>query len=371
MKENIDGKHYYATVFLGNPAAPYYFDIDTGSDLTWVQCANLQRTSHAPYNPHNAFILCKDFFCSLVPQPPTNPCTSPTDQCHFMVDYIDSRTTGILVRDSFLFRLTNGTIIPATVTFGCAYNQNVRSPSHAPPPVDGVLGLAALSDSLPSIVLQLADRGIIRNVLGHCLGSQGVGYFFVGDELLSSTGIIWTPLLSSATNFYMPGHAQLLYDGINTGNVGLYAFDSRSTYTYFLPETYNLVLHLIESNLVGKPLDEALEDPTLPVCWKGPTSFNSIGQVNSYFKPLGLGFVNGTNAQLHLTLENYLIISNHGNVCLGILDGSTVEGLGFNLIGDISMQDKLFVYDNENGRIGWADPSNCNNPPSCNFLPYT
>jgi predicted aspartyl protease len=30
--------HYYVTMNIGNPAKPYFLDVDTGSDLTWLQC---------------------------------------------------------------------------------------------------------------------------------------------------------------------------------------------------------------------------------------------------------------------------------------------------------------------------------------------
>lgn len=31
-------RQYYTSVFVGNPPRPYFLDIDTGSDLTWIQC---------------------------------------------------------------------------------------------------------------------------------------------------------------------------------------------------------------------------------------------------------------------------------------------------------------------------------------------
>ncbi|KAJ0526353.1 putative aspartic peptidase domain superfamily, Peptidase family A1 domain-containing protein [Helianthus annuus] len=48
------------------------------------------------------------------------------------------------------------------------------------------------------------------------------------------------------------------------------------------------------------------------------------------------------------------MLQAQGNVCLGILNG-TEAGLGddLNLIGDISFQDKLIIYDNVNKQIGW------------------
>ncbi|MCH90912.1 aspartic proteinase Asp1-like [Trifolium medium] len=61
--------------------------------------------------------------------------------------------------------------------------------------------------------------------------------------------------------------------------------------------------------------------------------------------------------------EGYLIVTKHGNVCLGILDGTEV-GLGnLNIIGDISLQDKMVIYDNERQQIGWIS-SNCDRIPN-------
>jgi hypothetical protein len=32
------GRHYYVAMSIGDPAKPYFLDVDTGSDLTWLQC---------------------------------------------------------------------------------------------------------------------------------------------------------------------------------------------------------------------------------------------------------------------------------------------------------------------------------------------
>lgn len=29
---------YYVSMNIGNPPRPYFLDVDTGSDLTWLQC---------------------------------------------------------------------------------------------------------------------------------------------------------------------------------------------------------------------------------------------------------------------------------------------------------------------------------------------
>uniref|UniRef100_A0A453N6K1 Peptidase A1 domain-containing protein n=1 Tax=Aegilops tauschii subsp. strangulata TaxID=200361 RepID=A0A453N6K1_AEGTS len=30
--------HFYATLNIGEPAKPYFLDVDTGSNLTWLEC---------------------------------------------------------------------------------------------------------------------------------------------------------------------------------------------------------------------------------------------------------------------------------------------------------------------------------------------
>ncbi|PPD97623.1 hypothetical protein GOBAR_DD05357 [Gossypium barbadense] len=79
----------------------------------------------------------------------------------------------------------------------------------------------------------------------------------------------------------------------------------------------------------------------------------------NYFSTFALSFTGSSNVQLQLPPENYLIVTEQGNVCLGILNGAEA-GLGTtNVIGDISLQGKLVIYDNENQMIGWAN-ADCN-----------
>lgn len=65
----------------------------------------------------------------------------------------------------------------------------------------------------------------------------------------------------------------------------------------------------MKSDLSKKPLKEEFDDPSLPVCWKGPKAFKSVKDVKKYFKTLALNFVNGQRALLEVPPENYLIIT--------------------------------------------------------------
>nr|GMC66500.1 aspartic proteinase Asp1 [Ipomoea batatas] len=164
---------------------------------------------------------------------------------------------------------------------------------------------------------------------------------------------------------YSPGSAELIFGGISTGVKNLLViFDSGSSYSYLQFEPYQAFISLVEKELSGKPLRKANDDNTLPLCWKGRKAFKSVQDAKQYFKPFALSFAKGWKgrSQFEIPPESYLIISSKGNVCLGVLNGSEAGLHDVNIIGDISMQDKMVIYDNEKKSIGWT-PAKCDQPP--------
>ncbi|GAB2287218.1 hypothetical protein Dimus_021600 [Dionaea muscipula] len=334
---------YYVLVNVGQPPKPYFLDPDTGSDLTWLQCdapcARCTAAPHPYYRPGNDLVPCKDPFalhCNL--------------------------------KDIIPLNFTSG-VRHSRLAIGCGYDQIPGSSFHQ---LDGVLGLGK---GKASIVSQLHDQGIIKNVMGHCFSGSGRGrgggggYIFFGDGLFDPSGVVWTPMSRDFSNkkHYSPGPAELIYGGKSTRLKNLHViFDSGSSYTYFASQPYQTLVNRLKKELVGKPLRDAVEDEALPLCWKGREPFKSITDVRGYFKPLALRFEGRARgkapAQFELPPEAYLIISLQGNACLGILNGTEVGLHNFNLIGDISMQDKTVIYDNEKQMIGWA-PTNCEHLP--------
>ena len=78
--------------------------------------------------------------------------------------------------------------------YRCGYDQQVGSSSEVAP-TDGVLGLGSGSISLLS---QLSQHGITKNVVGHCLSLRGGGFLFFGDDLVPYSRATWTPMARSA-----------------------------------------------------------------------------------------------------------------------------------------------------------------------------
>ncbi|KEH40514.1 putative nepenthesin [Medicago truncatula] len=348
--------YYTVSLNIGYPPKLYDLDIDSGSDLTWVQCDAPCKGCTKPrdqlYKPSNNLVQCVDQLCAAVHLTSDHHCSSPDEQCDYEVEYADQGSSlGVLVRDYVPLQFTNGSVIRPRIAFGCGYDQK-HSGTTSPPSTTGVLGLG---NGRTSILSQLHSLGLIRNVVGHCLSGRGGGFLFFGDDLIPSSGIVWTPMLpSSSEKHYSLGQAELLFNGKPTTIKGLdLIFDSGSSYTYFNSKAYQTIVDQVTNDLKGNQLKRATEDPSLPICWKGSKSFKTVSDVKNYFKPLALRFKKVKNSQMLIPPEGYLIVTKHGNVCLGILDGTEV-GLGdLNIIGDISLQDKMVIYDNERQQIGW------------------
>ncbi|CAK9325421.1 unnamed protein product [Citrullus colocynthis] len=357
--------HFTVFLNIGNPPKVFELDIDTGSDLTWVQCDVQCNGCTLPrdmlYRPHNNAVTREDPLCVALSSPAKALRKNTNDdQCDYEVEYADHGSSiGVLVKDLVPMRLTNGKLITPNLGFGCGYDQE-NGDLQPPPSVGGVLGL---SSSKATIVSQLSDLGHVSNVVGHCLAGRGGGFLFFGGDLVPSSKLSWTPILRNSEGKYSSGPAEVYFGGRATGIGGFtLTFDSGSSYTYFNSQVYGAVTTLLKNDLKGQPLELAPDDKTLELCWKGSKAFESVVDVRNFFKALALSFKNSKNVQFQIPPEAYLIISKFGNVCLGILDG-TKEGLGnVNLIGDISMLNKIVVYDNQRQQIGWAS-ENCSKPP--------
>lgn len=359
---NVYPLGYFAvSLSIGNPPKPFSLDIDTGSDLTWVQCdapcTGCTVPSSSLYKPAKGNIVpSKDPLCAALYSSGKSQSKNLDDQCDFEVDYADGGSVlGVLVQDSFPLRLSNRTFPRPNLTFGCGYD--IDHGLNKPPPTSGVLGLGKSPASISS---QLRAAGLVRNVIGHCFSGKGGGYLFIGDDHVPSSGVSWTPMLhNTLAKHYASGPADLLLGGKPTGVKGFdLIFDTGSSFTYFNSAAYKTIVDLLSKDLTGKPL-RRVNDPALPVCWRGTKPFRSVSDAKSYFNSLTLSFTRTKNSHMQLPPEAYLIISKQGNACLGILNGSEA-GLGtYNVLGDISMLDKLVIYDNEKQQIGWTS-ANCN-----------
>lgn len=358
---------YYVQLNIGQPPKPFFLDLDTGSDLTWLLCD--APPGHCTKGPHPLYVPSTD----VVPR--TDPlCASlhsskdyirkNSKRCEYEVRYADgSSSRGFLLRDNVSLNLTNGKCVTPRLAIGCGFEQNLGTSYNNHHPLDGVLGLGK---GKLSIISQLRNQSLVHNVVGHCLSSHGGGFLFFGDNDYDPSPMVWTPMSSDHSKHYSPGLAELILGGRATGQKNLRVlFDSGSSYSYLNSKAYQAFVSSLRKELNGKPLTEDPNDHTLSLCWKSKQPFKSIKDVVKYFKPLALSFSSGrgSKSEFEIPPESYLIISSKRNVCLGILNGTEAELEDYNIIGDISMQDKMVIYDNERHMIGWTSSQICDQLP--------
>ncbi|CAN6478794.1 unnamed protein product [Victoria cruziana] len=243
---------YYISILVGNPPKPYYLDMDTGSDLTWIQCdapcSSCAKGPHPLYRPSKGKIVPPgDSLCIELQADKNHKYCDACHQCDYEMTYADHGSSmGVLARDSLMLMIANGTLTRTTFVFGCAYDQ--QGPLLASPAkTDGILGLSNAQISLPS---QLARQGIVDNVVGHCISSdiKAGGYMFFGVDCVPIWGMNWVPMLRDPSlKFY---HSEILKISIGGQQLDFkrgnkftsVVFDSGSSYTYFTHEAYkNLI----------------------------------------------------------------------------------------------------------------------------------
>lgn len=361
---------YYTYILVGDPPKRYFLDIDTGSDLTWIQCdapcISCAKGANALYKPTKHNILPpKDSLCMEVQRHQAAGYCQSCRQCDYEIQYADqSSSVGVLARDELHLLMENGSWTNLNLVFGCAYDQKGLLLSTLAK-TDGILGLSRSKVSLPS---QLARKGIIKNVVGHCLTIDGGGgYLFLGDDFVPQWGMAWVSMLNGLSmDFYHSEIMKMNYGsrrlrlGVPGSSVGPVIFDSGSSYTYFLQQAYSDLVASLEE-VSGSGLIQDTSDLTLPICWKAESPIRSVKDVKHFFKILTLQFGSTWwigSTKLQIPPEGYLIISDKGNVCLGILDGSKVNDGSTIILGDISLRGKLVIYDNVKHKIGWQ-PSDC------------
>ncbi|GJN00073.1 hypothetical protein PR202_ga17227 [Eleusine coracana subsp. coracana] len=113
-------RQYYTTISIGNPPKPYFLDVDTGSDLTWIQCdapcSNCAKGPHPLYKPAQGNIIPgSDSSCQQVLGNPSDT----SKQCDYDILYADqSSSLGVLARDNMQLITEDGERTNLDVVFG-------------------------------------------------------------------------------------------------------------------------------------------------------------------------------------------------------------------------------------------------------------
>ncbi|XP_041951780.1 gastricsin-like [Alosa sapidissima] len=314
---NQQDMSYFGKISVGTPAQNFYVHFDTGSTTLWINsiyCKSHACTHHPLFNPHKSS-------------------TYYSNGQQFSIKYGSGSLTGVIGYDT----VSMGELTVTNQKIGLSVTEpgsNFARPLH-----DGIMGLAFISDQ-QTIVDTMIQEGLIEEPVfafylsGDSEGSEAV---FGGTDPAHYQGEIhWVPVAQHS-------HWQLVFDGfevnhVSTGwcNKGCSAIVDTGTSLLKAPPQYvdKLLSHLgAYQDNSGKYLFDC------SVARSGPT----------------LTFImNG--AHLHLPPSAYVLQDSDGHCSSGIKHSSAKyrNGLPYWILGDVFLRQFYSVFDQGNGRVGFA-----------------
>ncbi|KOM34595.1 hypothetical protein LR48_Vigan02g074500 [Vigna angularis] len=371
---------YYTKVKMGTPPKEFNVQIDTGSDILWVNCntcSNCPQSSELGIELNffdtvgsstAALVSCTDPICTTGVQGASAECSTRANQCSYAFKYGDgSGTAGYYVSDALYFNLIVGQppLPPvnssATIVFGCSIYQS-GDLTKTEKAVDGIFGFGP---GALSVVSQLSSRGITPKVFSHCLKGDGDGGGILVLGEIKESSIVYSPLVPSQyvlfisfLIFFTWPHYNLNLQSIAVNgqllpiNPAVFAtsndrgtiVDCGTTLAYLVQEAYDPLVTAITT---------AVSQSAQQTNSKGSQCYLVTTSIGDIFPSVSLNFEGG--ASMILKPEQYLMHN-------GYRDGAEMWCIGFqnvqegvSILGDLVLKDKIVVYDLAHQRIGWAN----------------
>ncbi|XP_031105777.1 protein ASPARTIC PROTEASE IN GUARD CELL 1-like [Ipomoea triloba] len=337
---------YFARLGVGQPAKDFYMVIDTGSDVTWLQCepcSDCYSQTDPIFNPAQSTsyrrLPCQAAQCSALE---VSACG--TDSCLYQVSYGDgSFTIGEFGTETVSFG-KSGTV--PNVAIGCGHDNEGL--------FVGAAGLIALGGGTMSLPSQIKATSFSYCLVDRDSGSSSTLEFNSarpGDSVLA-------PLLRNSkidTFFYVgltgisvggdmlsipPSVFQL--DG--SGNGGIIV-DSGTAVTRLQSQAYNTLRDTFKKYTKNLPAsgDFAIFD----------TCYDLSSMTKVSVPTIGFHFSGEKTLMLHP--KNYLIpVDSAGKFCLAFAPTSG----SLSIIGNIQQQGTRVSYDLANKLVGFS-PDKC------------
>ncbi|KAL4578838.1 hypothetical protein LXL04_014969 [Taraxacum kok-saghyz] len=357
---------YYTKITIGSPPNPYHVQVDTGSDLLWVNCIECDTCPTKSdlgvplllYDPEGSCtsrkVPCDDEWCKKTFEGADDKIEcKPGMLCPYACKYGDgSSTSGYFVTDAIHIAKVSGdgqtSILSGNVTFGCGAKQSGELTS-SEQALDGIIGFG---QSKTSVLSQLAETKKVKKVFSHCLdGNKGGGMFAIGEVV--EPKVKTTPIMDDRTHY----NVELTAIDVNGEKLKLptsiFDFmknegaivDSGTTLAYFPDEVYK---QLMEKIMAAQPDNKPHTVEKSFKCYK------YSGNIDEGFPLITLHFKN--NLPLKVYPRQYFF-AVEDEWCIGFMNSNLQgkDGDDLTLLGDLVLSDKLVTYDIENQVIGWTD----------------
>ncbi|KAI9191403.1 hypothetical protein LWI28_008070 [Acer negundo] len=363
--QSIGLGEYYAKVDIGTPGQSVYVILDTGSDITWIQCKPCSIQCFKQPGPifdpskssSHTTLPCKSSRCNLLSasRPPHEQgCIS--DKCTYSSDYADgSFTHGFFVQDKLTFPSSESKskVIVNNYLLGCGQNN-----SNAGGPKIGVIGL---SRAPISFLYQTAPK--FKKYFSYCFpsDSSSTGYITFGkpDDLnnkhIKFTSIPTTPQQSQfydvvVTGISVAGKQLPIKSSVFTR--GGAVVDSGTVFTLLPPEAFASLRSAFRKEMARYKLLAAATTSNGIIIDRTCYDFSSYKTV--VIPKISFFFEGG--AELEVDAKGIFLSRDHGReICLAFT--STAEG-EVAILGNIMQRSVQVVYDVDGGRVGFG-PGSC------------
>lgn len=350
----LETLNYIVTVELGGRNMTVI--VDTGSDLTWVQCQPCKfcyNQQERLFNPSESksyqSVACNSTTCQSLQFATGNSgvCGSNPQTCNYVVNYGDgSYTRGELGRD----HLNLGTTPVDNFVFGCGRNNKGLFGG-----VSGLMGLGR-SQSL-SVVSQTS--GLFGGVFSYCLptteatasGSLVMGgdsSMYKNTTPISYSRMVANPQLST---FYF-----LNLTGISIGGVALRApsfasggilIDSGTVISRLPPPVYKAIKAEFLKQFTGYPSAPGFS--ILDTCF----NLSAYQEVN--IPTMKMHFEGDAELTVDVTGILYLVETDASQICLALASLSYEDEVA--IIGNYQQRNQRVVYNTKDSKLGFAEES--------------
>ncbi|KAK6266190.1 hypothetical protein QUC31_017027 [Theobroma cacao] len=356
---------YYAKIEIGTPPKDYYVQVDTGSDIMWVNCIQCKECPKRSslgidltlYDIKDSatgkLVSCDQEFCYAINGGPLAGCTANMS-CPYLEIYGDgSSTAGYFVKDIVLYDRVSGNLETSSangsVIFGCGATQSGNLDSSNEEALDGILGFGKSNSSMIS---QLASSGNVKKMFAHCLdGVNGGGIFAIGHVVQPKVNM--TPLVPNQPHYNVNmtavqvGHdfLNLTTDIFEAGDRKGTIIDSGTTLAYLPDMVYEPLVSKILSQQPSLKLQTVHDEYTC---------FQYSASLDEGFPNITFHFENSVILKVYP--HEYLFPFN-GLWCVGWQNSGmqSRDRKNMTLLGDLVLSNKLVLYDLENQSIGWTE----------------
>lgn len=334
--------NYVVAVGFGTPRRNFSVIFDTGSDVSWIQCAPCTdcyaQAEEPVFDPKASFtyatLLCKSVDCDRL----YSSSCSANNSCRYSVQYGDqSETVGTFGRD--VLTLSATAALPRFL-FGCGEANHGLFGRTA--------GLLGLGRGNVSLVSQAARK--YGAVFSYCLPSRSseTGYLTIGRS--NSSNISYTPMIrnQSFPSFYFADMVAIKVGGKQLAirravfRKAWTLLDSGTVITRLPPAAYAALRKAFRGQMGQYEAAPALS--ILDTC------YNLTGYETVSVPTVALVFANPTEVQMDFS--GILYVASVAQACLAFAGNESPNDVG--IVGNVQQRRYNVVYDVAGKKIGFG-----------------